>query len=154
MGGNLSTEFDGKKYEGGSIEEVVRAYVKENRNENMMNTTNKIVELALKKADLSKNSGGKTPDQLYSALKEARDNLQFGASARSYNRTGGMLMFGNLSSVPLSAMMGDVGHGDQAMFGRTRRRNHHKPRKSKRSMRRNSFGKKRRGSKKSGKNLH
>lgn len=140
MGGNLSTEFDGKKYEGGSIEEVVRAYVKANRNENMMNTTKKIVELALKKAEISKNSGGKTPDQLYNALREARDNLQFGASARSYNRSG-MLMFGNPSVVPLSAMMGDVGHGDQATFGRSRRTPRRKQRKS-------SFGKKNKKNKK------
>lgn len=137
MGGNLSTEFDGKKYEGGSIEEVVRAYVKENRNENMMNTTKKIVDLALKKADISKNSGGKATDQLYHALREARDNLQFGAPARVYNRAG-MLMFGNPSVVPLSAMMGDVGHGDQAMFGRGRRTRRRK----------SSFGKKNKKNKK------
>lgn len=145
MGGNLSTEFQGKTYQGGSIEEVVRAYVKENRNENMMNTTKKIVDLAMKKAEVSKNSGGKPSDQLFNALKEARDNLQFGASARSYHKDSGMLMFGNPLPVPLSAMMGDVQHGDQAMFGRGRRTRttRRKQRKSK-----SSFGKKRKGSKK------
>lgn len=140
MGGNLSIEFDGKKYEGGSIEEVVRSYVKANRNENMFNSTKKIVDLAMKNADISKKSGGKTQDQLYNALNKARDNLRFGESAPSYDQGSGMLMFGNPSPVPLSAMMmGDVQYGQ---FGRGRRT-------KRRSKKRVSFGKKSRGSKKS-----
>jgi hypothetical protein len=141
MGGNVSTEYKGKKYEGGSIEEVVRTFVKENKNDNTLNTTKMIVDSALNKAEISKKSGGKPSDQLYNALKEADANLHFGTTY-----SGGMLMFGNSTPVvSLRDMMGDVNHHDQAEFGRRKLR---KPKRSKR----NSFGKKkRRGSKKSSK---
>lgn len=44
----------------------------------MFNSTSKIVMLAMEKAEISRKSGGKGSDQLYNALKEARNQLHFG----------------------------------------------------------------------------
>lgn len=94
------------------------------------NTKEEIME------DLIKNIKGRV-DAVVPPSSQVAAAAAFG---RRTKKTNGVLMFGNTAAITLADMMGDVEHKDQAEFGRRKRR---------KSKKRVSFGKKRRGSKKS-----